>query len=197
MIGENKYKYIDSNAPKAKINYSYSKYLGLDFIEFWKSSREKNLKNLDKENLRTLINQNISFDDSKDFVLSKNLFLNWLDNIELEHKRVLIDVNLLVKRFEVTKKIYNDYNVLMRPSNKENYLNIENYSLFGIILGLLFSKTKDFKYLNAHLKINDILLGWKASNGIIKDDLFLKSYSVSLEYNNVIELLKQKNISHG
>jgi len=197
MTGENKYKYIDSNAPNVKINYSYSKYLGLEFVEIWKASRVENLKTFNKEDFKLLIKKDIDNETIKDYTFSKKIFSNWVNKIELDNNEILDDVNLLVKRFEVTKKIYNEYNDLMRPSNKKNYLNIENYSLFGIILGLLFSKTKDYKYLNAHIKLNDILLGWEASNEIIKDNLLLKSYSVSLEYNNVIEILKQKKISHG
>ena len=139
MTGENKYKYIDSDAPNVKINYSYSKYLGLEFIEYWKSSRLENLKDFKKESLRNILIQNISAVEIQGYTVSKKIFSNWYDAIELNNFEISEDINLLVKRFEVTKKIYNEYNNLMRPKNKENYLNIENYSLFGIILGLLFS----------------------------------------------------------
>ena len=193
MIGENKYKYIDGNVPKVKINYSYSKYLGLDFIEFWKFSREEYLKDFNLERLRALIGESISVDNSKDFVLSKNLFSSWIYNID--PKEIMVDVNLLVKRFEVTKKIYDDYNVLMRPSNKDNYLNFENYCLFGITLGLLFSKTKNYQYLNALLKLNDILLGWNTFN-LNEDSLLLRSYSLDLEYKSISKILNQKNINN-
>lgn len=196
MTGENKYKYIDSNAPNVKINYSYSKYLGLDFIEYWKLSRKENLKTFNKENLKVLIKESIDNECTNGYTFSKKIFSNWLDNIELDCKEFLVDVNLLVKRFEVTKKIYNEYNNLMRPENKDGYLNIENYSLFGIILGLLFSKTNNYQYLNAHVKLNDILVGWEAIS-ITEDNLLLRAYSLDLEYKNIIETLSQKNISHG
>jgi hypothetical protein len=195
MTGENKYKYIDSDAPNVKINYSYSKYLGLEFIEYWKSSRLENLKDFKKESLRNILIQNISAVEIQGYTVSKKIFSNWYDAIELNNFEISEDINLLVKRFEVTKKIYNEYNNLMRPKNKENYLNIENYSLFGIILGLLFSKTKKYQYLNAHVKLNDILLGWNLSD-MPENNLLLRAYSLDLEYKNVINTLNKKNIAH-
>lgn len=196
MTGENKYKYIDCNSPNVKINYSYSKYLGLDFIEYWKLSRKENLKTFNKENLKVLIKESVDTECTNNYSFSKKIFSNWLDNIELDCKEFLLDVNLLVKRFEVTKKIYSEYNNLMRPENKDAYLNIENYSLFGIILGLLFCKTNNYQYLNAHVKLNDILLGWKPID-ITNNNLLLRAYSLDLEYKNIIKILNQKNISHG
>ena len=146
MTGENKnkYKYIDSDAPNIKINYSYSKYLGLEFIEYWKTSRVQNAKDFDEKRLTNILSQIITVDTTEGYMLSKNIFSNWLGEAELNIFESFKDLNLLVKRFEVTKKIYSEYNSLMRPKYKGNYLNIENYSLFGIILGLLFSKTNIF-----------------------------------------------------
>ena len=141
MTGDNKYHYIDSDAPNIKIDYSYSEYLGLEFIEYWKTSRLQNLIAFDKKDLKNILSQITTNDAIEGYTVSKNIFSTWLAKIELNNFESFEDVNLLVKRFEVTKKIYNEYNNLMRPKNKENYLNIINYSLFGIVLGLLFSKT--------------------------------------------------------
>lgn len=195
MIGENKYKYIDSNAPNIKINYSYSKYLGLQFLDYWKISRKENLKEFDKGNLDILIKKVDSRFVLEGFNSSGEIFSKWLKNIDLLNLDFLKDVNLLIKRFEVTRKIFNEYNDLMRPNNKKNYLYINNYSLFGIVLGLLFSETKKYQYLNAHVKLNDILIGWDTHN-LNDDSLMFRAYSLELEYNNVIQILNKKNILH-
>ena len=195
MIGENKYKYIDGNAPNVKINYSYSKYLGLQFLDYWKISRKENLKEFDKLNLDILIKKLDSSCVLEGFNFSEEIFSKWLKNIDLLNLDFLKDVNLLIKRFEVTRKIYNEYNDLMRPFNKKDYLYINNYSLFGIVLGLLFSETKKYQYLNAHVKLNDILLGWHTYN-LNEDSLMFRAYSLNLEYNNVIQILKKKDILH-
>jgi hypothetical protein len=195
MIGENKYKYIDSNAPNIKINYSYSKYLGLQFLDYWKTSRKENLKEFDKGNLDILIKKVDSRFVLEGFNSSGEIFSKWLKNIDLLNLDFLKDVNLLIKRFEVTRKIFNEYNDLMRPNNKKNYLYINNYSLFGIVLGLLFSETKKYQYLNAHVKLNDILIGWDTHN-LNDDSLMFRAYSLDLEYNNVIQILNKKNILH-
>jgi hypothetical protein len=195
MIGENKYKYIDSNAPNIKINYSYSKYLGLQFLDYWKTSRKENLKEFDKANLDILIKKVDSRFVLEGFNSSGEIFSKWLKNMDLLNLDFLKDVNLLIKRFEVTRKIFNEYNDLMRPNNKKNYLYINNYSLFGIVLGLLFSETKKYQYLNAHVKLNDILIGWDTHN-LNDDSLMLRAYSLDLEYSNVIQILDKKNIPH-
>lgn len=194
MIGENKYKYIDNNAPNIKINYSYSEYLGLRFLDYWKISRKENLKEFNNENLDILIEKLNSEFESDNFISSVHIFSKWLKNID--SLDFLNDLNLLLKRFEVTRKIYNEYNVLMRPFHKKNYLCVNNYSLFGIILGLLFSKTKKYQFLNAHVKLNDILLGWDNDN-LNEDSLMLRAYSLDLEYKNVIQILNKKGIIHG
>tara|TARA_B110000858_G_C17752177_1_gene450232 strand:- start:161 stop:751 length:591 start_codon:yes stop_codon:yes gene_type:complete len=193
MIGETKYKYIDSNAPNVKINYSYSKYLGLQFIDYWKISRKENLKEFSKENLDVLIKKEDFRLALEGFTSSKEMFSKWLKNIDLLNLDFIKDVNLLVKRFEVIRKIYNEYNDLMRPNNKNDYLQIDNYSLFGIVLGLLFSETKKYQYLNAHVKLNDILLGWKTYN-LNEDSLTIRAYSLDLEYKNVLQILSEKDI---
>jgi len=193
MIGENKYKYMDSDAPNVKINYSYSKYLGLEFIDNWKASRIENLIEFDKEYLDIVIKNIDSRAVEEGFISSKELFSKWIKSIDLSNLDFLKDVNLLVKRFEVTRKVYNEYNDLMRPNNKKDFLEIDIYSLYGIILGLLFSLTKKYQYLNAHVKLNDILLGWKTNN-LKKDSLTLRAYSLDLEYNNVTKILNKKSI---
>jgi hypothetical protein len=196
MIGESKYKYINGDAPNVKINYSYSKYLGLEFIDYWKTSRIENLKEFDKENLDIIIKNIDSRVLQEGFIFSKELFSKWIKSIDLSNLDFIKDVNLLVKRFEVTRKIYNEYNDLMRPNNKKDYLQMDNYSLYGIVLGLLFSETKKYQYLNAHIKLNDVLIGWEA-NYLNKASLTLRAYSLDLEYNNVIQILNKKLISHG
>lgn len=195
MIGENKYKYINGDAPNVKINYSYSKYLGLEFIDYWKTSRIEKLKEFDKDYLYIIIKNIDSRALQEGFISSKELFSKWIKRIDLSNLDFIKDVNLLVKRFEVTRKIYNEYNDLMRPNNKKDYLQIDNYSLYGIVLGLLFFETKKYQYLNAHIKLNDVLIGWEADY-LNKASLTLRAYSLDLEYNNVIQILNKKLISH-
>ena len=62
-----------------------------------------------------------------------------------------------MKRFEVTKKIYNNYSTrFVKKSN--NYSRLENYLEFGLILIKYYSIKKKKNYLNALLKLNDLLL---------------------------------------
>lgn len=188
MIG-GKYKYINANAPDSKINYSYSKYLGKEFLRQWKCSREKEIKEFKLNDFIEYckISKTIVVDG---YVLAHTLFLKWI--VSYDKSRDESDLALLIKRFEVTKKIYFEYDKKMRPKDKDNFLEFENYCLFGIVLGEIFKKNKKYQFLNAHIKINDIILGWK--NDIDEKHLLLKSYSLNLECTNVVNILNEKNI---
>ena len=75
-----------------------------------------------------------------------------------EDKSILLTI---IKRFEVSKKLYKTYSkVNIRKSSKE-YKDILNYSLFSLVLQKFHNKTKvkeeKMIYLNSILKVNDIL----------------------------------------
>lgn len=70
------------------------------------------------------------------------------------HTRVWLD--RLVKRFEVTKKIYDSYQAGFRKGNGEN-TSVRLYWLFALALCLFYVHTHELKYLNSLLKVNDLL----------------------------------------
>ena len=65
----------------------------------------------------------------------------------------------MIKRFEVTKKIYESYDDNFRPHDKAKYQNPNLYVLFAEILILAYRKYSKLQYLNALLKVNDINVG--------------------------------------
>ena len=66
-------------------------------------------------------------------------------------------IDLLLKRFEVTRKIYGTYDETFRPTDKSDYREPGRYALFGVVLVLAYRNTGRLPYLNALLKMNDIL----------------------------------------
>ena len=191
MTGDNiTYKYISETAPKDKIDYSYSIYFGLDFIKSWLNTRNNFSKNK-KEDLKfECFSELNKIDWNSNYISSKKIFNYWLVCVE-EGKKIDPLIYLLVKRFEVTRKIYNEYSELMRPEDKTNFEDFESYALFGILLGKLFKKTKFYPFLNALLKLNDILLGIVPN---AKENKDLVTISINLEKNIIIGILKEKNI---
>ena len=85
--------------------------------------------------LESLINNQLNKSD-------ENLIKFWLD--------------LLVQRFEVTKKIYKSYSVNFRKGNDRSDM-VELYWMFALSLILYFCATKKIKYMSTLLKVSDLL----------------------------------------
>ena len=65
-------------------------------------------------------------------------------------------IDLFLKKFEITKKIFTTYNLKIKKTSKI-YDDIKNYIIFSIICLKIYHDTKNLKYLNTCLKLNDII----------------------------------------
>ena len=146
--GSMKYKYINTNSPEEKINYSYAQFGREIFLLAYRKSRKE------------IISQS---DIDADFYLSQvgsgdteNLLTNWISKLKDNREIELEQLNLLLKRFEVTKKIYENYDKNFRPINKSEYKMYRLYVLYAYVLSLSYKKYNKLQYLNALLKANDI-----------------------------------------
>lgn len=102
---------------------------------------------------------NTQIDLSDGYVKAEEILDFWIVQL-LKHPEWQNDkIQLLIKRFEVTKKIYSDYNEHMRPSDKTSYHEVLNYAKFAIVLSKLYKNSNSFPALNALIKVNDIILG--------------------------------------
>lgn len=151
MIGDNNtsYKYIKKNVFDNKINYSYSKFGGIGFIRSWEKKR--------KECLDILLDGSEICYEIIDNSMTNIEFKKWLSSPKtLFSERY--KVHLLIKRFEVTKKIYQMYDGNYRRLNKDvKYDNLNLYINFGFVIAKLYHKFRHIQYLNTLLKIIDII----------------------------------------
>lgn len=144
------YKYINDKTPLEKIDYSYSEFRGEEFIDAWKTSRKSILNG--KEVL------NVTFSASKERN-SRGMFTNWIVDFQKGCFNDFQNINLLLKRFEVTRKIYESYDKNFRPFEKStDFSQIELYILFSYVLVNAYKETKKLYYLNSILKLNDIMI---------------------------------------
>lgn len=179
MIGDSSlYKYIDSKSPTEKINYSYSKYGGELFMLDYFKSRELIINNKRFENKVLL--------DNNSTIATELLFNKWIKNLQ-EKKGIDSDeLNLLIKRVEVTKKIFEKYDLNFRPLDKSKFYNYRLYVLFSYILNLSYANDKKLQYLNALLKINDICISNINSIDELSKKILYNSISNEMKY--IIEL---------
>ena len=98
-------------------------------------------------------------------------------------------LDLLVQRFEVTKKIYENYPVNFRKGKGKNDI-IHLYCLFSLSLTLFYCNTKSIKYLSTLLKVTDLLCS------LGKDLLNRKILPQILSLILLVELLNVKLLSN-
>lgn len=70
----------------------------------------------------------------------------------------LPDVRRLVQHFELTKRIFGEYDAGMRPVDREDFRVLARYVHFGQLLGVAHEHAQDLTCLNALIKVNDILV---------------------------------------
>lgn len=144
------YSFVRNDILNNKNNYFYSTFKGNEFLQAWYENRQAVLN---KSNKKDNTNKN-SINCSTEELLK-------LFKIELLNNRIdnVIDsFDLLLQRFEVTKRIYAYYDKNYRPIDINDYHRLECYISFGEVLNLIYLKTGNIKYLNTLLKCLDILI---------------------------------------
>ena len=116
--------------------------------------------------------------------------------LDKENKITKFWIDLLIQRFEVTKKIYKEYLPGFKKGNGDKTL-IKLYWKFALILAIKYSKTKQLKFLNTLIKLCDLIISLpiKSINKEISEiGLHLLILS---EITFVKNLLKNKGIEYG
>lgn len=198
------YEYTEVNRLEKPHNYMYTAYFGVEFVQSYFDERSKFIKKFKvRKNEQKIETIDAYFCTASALKLEKNqklLPINFQENVEnivsfnLKDKIVteklltslLISqlnnaseklikewLDLLVQRFEVTKKIYENYLVGFRKGIGSSDM-LRLYWLFALLLTLYYSETKNIKYLNTLLKVNDLLCS-------LGDDLIRKIPTQGLE----------------
>lgn len=185
---DDKYEYTKNNLLKKPHKYQYSKFEGEVFFKKIITDRKESLKFFE-ERMKYLNEKNNKSDKlgydyyvNNSSLVLKNFLLHILqDNNELKKQKDI--VLLLVKRFEVGKKLYTTYDIKDIRKNTVNFDDKINYPLFSLVLGKYYNLESNAEekliYLNAILKVNDIISS-------IRADMILP---IELEYSiSAIEL---------
>jgi len=162
------YPYTNSNLLKNPTKYQYTKFYGKDFLSGYELSRYNFIKSIklrlpkkskSKKTKSKILELNIY--NESDLILNNFLhFVRGADNNQIYDFKEIID--FLLKRFEVSKKLFKTYDKNKLKKTSEEYMELENYPLFSICLQSLyhFTSNKEEKliYLNTILKINDLII---------------------------------------
>ena len=121
---------------------------------------------------------------------SKDLLVSLLNSQINKNNENLIKfwLDLLVQRFEVTKKLYESYPANFRKGEGRDNI-IRLYWLFALSLTLFYRDTKNIKYLNSLLKVTDLLCS--LSEKLLNKNIPIQSLSLII----LVEMLSVKSIS--
>lgn len=183
----NDYTYVSSDPFTEKINYSYSKDYGIQFIEIWKNHRKIFMQqSTDSFSIHSFITKENGMHSTH------NLLDGWIQSPqEINIEQFL----LLLKRFEVTKKIFKSYDENFRPTKKKECNDLSLHLKFSYVLVYLYKKTQKFYYLNSLLKVNDIICSQMSLSESISLNGFV-NWILQEEKKIINELQKTLNIRH-
>ncbi len=143
------YKYITENNLINKQNYMYSEFGGEAFLGEYVRIRDDFLE----ENKKCL---QVTIHDTRKDLCSINVALQ---NKDYNGFRDLLDS--YVKRFEVSKRLYTEYDDNWKATENASYEEMDVYLDLAICCLLAYRLTGCTKYLSCMLKIDDTLLSVK------------------------------------
>ena len=192
------YKYNQGDLLIDPQNYNFTEFGNWDFLNAFKKSRNKFSKDSDMssdllQNFFKLLIPNVDIDNNLHDKIETDKYLK-IVLIEIFQKNLFNynHIDIFVKKFELTKKLFEKYNEKFIPIS-ENYFNLINYILLSFICLLCYKQEKNLKYLNTALKLNDTL-----TNQISKNHKYLipLEYLIKIELNFIDELIEEKILNH-
>ena len=122
-----------------------------------------------------------------------SLLYSQLYNCDFELEKKILD--LLLQRFEVTKKIHSSYlNNLSKGYGEFDALNL--YCFFALSLTLQYAKTKNIKYLNTILKLSDFLCSIRDNFNLSSTFLRILSLVILFEMSSILLALKKSGVKY-
>ena len=192
------YTYSDGNLLKNPQKYQMTPFLDKNFLNDYQRTRINYLEKIskfEKIELKKIIH-NIN---QKDMQEDRNGKFNSVTSIMLfDVLTALINdennnfdiIDKFIKKFETKKLIFSKYDDNLQPISNE-YSEIQNYLLLAIICVFKFKNSKNLKYLNTLLKLNDTICSQINSidNSI---DASLCNIVITNEQNFIADLIQKK-----
>ncbi|MDQ7834356.1 MAG: radical SAM protein [Humidesulfovibrio sp.] len=161
--GQAVYPYASGPLLERPNTYQFAQCTGPGFLEAWRDSRRRALAALGPEQAPERVAEDISSAiilPGESGVLFAALRRGLARNDGSEALELL---DRLVQRFEVTKRVYGSYAADCRAADKGDYLRLDRYVAFGVLLQEAYVKTSCLSYLNALLKLLDTVCARAAS----------------------------------
>jgi len=173
------YEYASGDLLSSPNTYFYSSTAGTDFLDAYLLSRSTVIKELD-----------LVPDTSRRLTQFHNRFLKECrvpTNFD-EYEACSSNFETLLKRFAVTKKIWSDYGQQFRPTQLASFDTLRNYVEFGFVVLEWFEATKDLRYMNALLQVNDILQAHRRN--LTQEEFIWTVFLMQVEVSEIVSIRK-------
>ena len=196
------YQYTKNNLLKFPEKYQMSTFENLDFLVSYKKSRQSILEIIrnndeildfkDVLNKTSILKNNNFKNIQKSFIetdkLLQFLYVDILNNQNNDN----ISLDILIKKFEIKKKIFESYDLEFKENTKK-FINLKNYVLLSLICLLKFEKTNNLKFLNVSLKLNDTICS-QVKTLVILEDILIFNFVIKKELQIIFDLCDKKGI---
>ena len=186
------YTYSKGDLLEASQKYQMSPFHGTDFLNSYKIDRKTILNQLDSkitkkitlsELIKTLLSSEKFLSNTSITKFTTEILLStFLNKSQLTSNDKII-LSKLVKSFEIKKKIFTEYD-FNKNTFSIDYKNLRNYILFSLLCAREFEKSRNLKYLNTVLKLNDIISS-KVFQISENSNSLLAFYAISLELSSI------------
>ncbi len=188
------YPYTEDNLIERPNSYFYSSFGGSSFLNAWRENRALVLGKLPRSKAIEWSAPSIS-NATAPSTLETRSFLNDLFERLTTGKSDSGDevfLRVFVKRFEVTKRIYTHYSTSFGIVSNQEYRDLKLYIYSAAVLSEAFRIYGEWPYLNALLKMIDILVSVHPKLDARQESEL--ALLIEIESRLVYEVLKRKGV---
>lgn len=177
------YTYITENNLESPQSYMYTKYKGREFLKEYFDSRRRYAELF----LVGSVNAGIRDNDKKIFQYLDGMLAKGIGDKEKLAR-------IFIHKFEVSKILHRAYDESMKPIREKGYAGLEAYIYLCYAAVECFDMDKNMKYLNAALKLNDLICS--CENFIKGDEMRrLAAHCIERETGNIKTKLEAEGIT--
>ena len=189
------YSYTDGDKIASPNTYFYTEYNGQEFLNSYFGNRKSILRKMKDEVEPSFSENDIETDQS---LIQTSIYLDYLyTSLQSQnHSRnadIFAEINLILKKFEVSKRIYDFYLPEFKKSDDSDFKNLNNYLKLASVLSRSYEITKKLNYLNGMLKVIDTLISvFNEMSELEKKNL---AWLIRMEIDHVGKLTSKLRIS--
>ena len=193
-----KYQYCNRDLLNKPEKYNFAVFQGNEFLQSYLDFRFSIVKKLENsikmnvtftELINNFCNQNTPQENDIEL---ENLLIKTLYEKKMKSHKLDTNIDVFLKKYEIKKRLMSKYDTDFLEMNQD-YKNLRNYLLLGLLCVIRYEETRNLKFLNTVLKINDMLIT-QAQQINDQTDLSIFKYCLEFEIKFVKELCELKGL---